>query len=53
VQVEELGVFTQARRLDRVEFMARDAIALLLDVPPDSFDVTVTLATELPFESEH
>lgn len=47
VQVEELdGVFTQARRLDQVEFMARDAIALLLDVPPDSFDVTVT--TELP-----
>lgn len=41
VEVLELGVFTQARRLDQVEFMARDAIALLLDVPPDSFEVTV------------
>jgi predicted RNase H-like HicB family nuclease len=32
---------TQARRLDQVEGMARDAIALLLDVPDDSFDVVV------------
>lgn len=35
------GVFSQARRLDRVEGMARDAVALLLDIRPDSFDVTV------------
>ena len=42
IRVVELpGVFSQARRLDRVEAMARDAIALLLDIPPDSFDVTV------------
>lgn len=42
IRVAELpGVFSQARRLDRVEAMARDAIALLLDVPPHSFDVTV------------
>lgn len=42
IRVAELpGVFSQAKRLDRVEAMARDAIALLLDVPPDSFDVTV------------
>ncbi len=32
---------TQARRLDQVEEMARDAIALLLDIPDDSFDVVV------------
>lgn len=42
IRVVELpGVFSQARCLDRVEGMARDAIALLLDIPPDSFDVTV------------
>ena len=35
------GVHTQARRLDQVSAMARDAIALMLDVPPDSFDVTL------------
>ncbi len=34
-------VHTQARRLDQVESMARDAIALLLDVPENSFDVVV------------
>jgi len=42
IRVVELpGVFSQARRLDRIEAMARDAIALLLDIPSDSFDVTV------------
>ena len=36
ISVPELkGVHTQARRLSRVEAMARDAIALMLDVPPD------------------
>ena len=35
------GIFSQARRLDRVEYMARDAISLMLEVPPDSFDVVV------------
>jgi hypothetical protein len=34
-------IHTQARRLAQVEGMARDAIALLLDVPEDSFDVVV------------
>lgn len=46
VEILELGFFTQARRLDQVEEMARDAIALTLDVAPGSFDVTV--APELP-----
>jgi predicted RNase H-like HicB family nuclease len=35
------GVHTQARRLDQAADMARDAIALMLDVPADSFDVDV------------
>ena len=42
VEIEELdGVFTQARRLDQVEAMARDAIALTLDEDPSSFDVVI------------
>lgn len=42
IRVAELpGVFSQARRLDGVEVMARDAISLLREVPPDSFDVVV------------
>ncbi len=42
ITVPELrGVFSQARRLARVEYMARDAISLFLDVPADSFEVVV------------
>jgi len=42
IRVPELrGVYTQARRLADVEAMARDAIALVLDVGPDTFDVLV------------
>ena len=42
ITVQEVGgVFSQARRLDRVEFMAREAISLMLEVPPESFDVDV------------
>jgi hypothetical protein len=33
------GVFTQVRKEDVIEPMAREAIALTLDVPDDSFDV--------------
>lgn len=33
------GAFTQAKRLDQVEDMAREAVSLLLDVPADSFEV--------------
>lgn len=40
------GLHTQTRRIDQVEAMARDAVALLLDIDPDSFAVTVDL--ELP-----
>lgn len=42
VTVPELrGVFTQARRLANVEPMARDAIALFLDIEMDAFDIDV------------
>ncbi len=42
IRVPELrGVYSQARRLADVERMARDAIALMLDVPPDTFDMTM------------
>jgi predicted RNase H-like HicB family nuclease len=37
------GVFTQARRIDGVEMMARDAIAGVLDVDPGSFDIEVII----------
>ncbi|MHB8620126.1 MAG: hypothetical protein ACYDAG_11255 [Chloroflexota bacterium] len=33
------GAFTQARRLDQVERMARDVMALMLGVPEDSFGI--------------
>ena len=35
------GVHTQAKRLDQVDVMARDAIAVMLDVDPASFHVRV------------
>ena len=35
------GVHTQARRLDQVEEMARAALALMLDVDPQAFEVVV------------
>lgn len=38
---EVRGVFTQARRLEQVEGTAREAIALMLDIAPDSLDVVL------------
>lgn len=38
------GGYTQARRRDQVEYMVRDLLSLLLDVPADSFDVIVASA---------
>ena len=35
------GAFTQARRLDQVPALVRDAVALLCDVDPDSVEVEV------------
>jgi len=40
------GVFSQVRRLDQADGMARDAIAAFLDIPGDAFDVVV--AVRLP-----
>jgi len=43
VQVPDVaGALSQARRLEHVEEMARDAIALVLEIDPMSFDLTVT-----------
>ncbi|MFO1539053.1 MAG: type II toxin-antitoxin system HicB family antitoxin [Chloroflexota bacterium] len=40
IEVPELrGVFTQARNLDQAEAMARDAIALFLDLPADTIAI--------------
>jgi len=42
ISVPELkGVNTQARRLEKVDAIVRDAIALFLDVRADSFDIKV------------
>ena len=47
IDIPELpGVYSQARRLDRVEPMARYAIALFLDVDPATLDIRVE--TNLP-----
>ena len=43
VFVESVGHSTQARRLDQVEAMVRDLVALVEGVPADSFDVAVTV----------
>jgi hypothetical protein len=40
---EVQGAFSQARRLDQVERMARDVVSLALEIPPDSFDVCVEI----------
>lgn len=42
IEVPEVpGVHTQAKRLEQVEAMAREAIALMLGIPEDSFNVEV------------
>jgi predicted RNase H-like HicB family nuclease/predicted XRE-type DNA-binding protein len=47
IDVPELpGVYSQARRLDRVESTARDAISLFLDVDPATLEIRVE--TSLP-----
>ena len=44
LRVSELpGVFSQVRRLDQAEGMARDAIAAFLDIPADGFDVSIVV----------
>jgi predicted RNase H-like HicB family nuclease len=42
IEVPEVpGVFCQARRLDQVESMTREAVGLILQVPEDSFDLAI------------
>lgn len=51
ISIRELkGVHTQARRLDQVADMARDAIALMLDLDPA--EITVTVEPEVPAQVE-
>jgi predicted RNase H-like HicB family nuclease len=39
--VEFPGIFTQVRRLEQAEAMARDAIATMLDIPTAQINVEV------------
>jgi len=41
IHVPEIDRYTQARNLREVETMARDLVAVMLDVEPDSFDLVV------------
>jgi predicted RNase H-like HicB family nuclease len=53
LRVNELpGVFSQVRRLDQAEGMARDAIAAFLDIAADEFGVTVTVRLPADLERE-
>lgn len=56
IVVDGVGA-TQARRLSEVEHMARDLVHMMLEVPADSFDLTVDrrlseVATSLLAEAE-
>ncbi len=46
------GANSQARRLHEVEEWGRDAIATVLDVPVDSFDVEVEIVLPAPLRDE-
>jgi hypothetical protein len=45
VAVPQIDALTQARRLGEAGTMARELIALVLEVEPDSFDVTVEIVS--------
>ncbi|HYB36672.1 MAG TPA: hypothetical protein VEF72_13545 [Mycobacterium sp.] len=51
VHIPEIDQYTQGRNLAEVEPMARDLIALWLQIPEDSFDVAVHV--ELPNDVQH
>ena len=46
------GVYTQARRLDQVEAVAREAVALMLDLDPGSFVIAVDPTPGPPIDAE-
>lgn len=51
IEVPEVpGVHSQAKRLDQVPAMAKDAIALMLDVPEDEIGVSIRSARLTPQE---
>lgn len=52
VHVPDLDRSTQARHLREVEGMARDLVAVMLDVAPDSFDLDIQVATP-PAAADH
>lgn len=52
VNVPEIGHTTQARRLSEIEPMARDLIAVMLDVDPSTITVKVDLQLPVGF-TEH
>lgn len=35
------NIFTQAKKFKDIEFMARDVISLMLDIPENSFDIVI------------
>ncbi|WP_454050747.1 hypothetical protein [Cellulomonas sp. Marseille-Q8402] len=43
VAVPEVDGLTQARRLSEAGTMARELVALVLDVEPDTFDLTISI----------
>ena len=43
VEVPAIERFTQARNVPEIEVMARDLIAIMEDVDPDSFDISVDI----------
>jgi predicted RNase H-like HicB family nuclease len=51
VHIPEIGQYTQGRNLAEVEPMARDLIALWLEIPVDTFHVE--LHVELPKDVRH
>ena len=52
VRVPDIGRATQARTLREVEPMARDLIAIMDDIPADSFDLDVTLTLPADVRAE-
>ncbi|MCV0334077.1 hypothetical protein [Microbacterium sp.] len=41
IEIPELELFTQARTLDEIDEMAREVIAISLEIPAESFGVHV------------
>ena len=46
IHVPEVDRYTQARNVGEIETMARDLVAVMLDIEPDSFDLKIRI--ELP-----